>query len=747
MSIQVHTLRFGNPTWLAKCVPTLKSWCERHHYPLVVWDDPSTWASYPSPKFCMIDMLREFLKSGSTYFVYVDADIYIRPDAPLWHHTDGCYMATDEPHKAHTPAWREWCSENYGVTPNESWEYGNAGCWSIDKVNGERLLKTMEKTPMVDAGGFQDQHWFNFVLLMSNITFRRLPSDWNRWVRDLEASWFIHLWGTTKDEDFEIYRKSGLLNVKPDGLRRYLLPEGSSNHDKVICYEFVQDAGLGNQLFEWAAAYSIARTMNLPLRWMWRKSKLREFGLPAFGIGESPYVEYPLVMSKMGQGSRALYEKAMNLISESKGRFVGISCPFQDEKCFEDHADEIRELFKLEPFKLPNPQGTTPVGVQVRRGDYVKHSKLNVTTPKYFLDALQWMREMLEKPHFIVVSDDPYYCNTIFEKQLDVTVMPEQSAIDGLRTLASCKAHIISNSTFGWWGAWLGESGPVVVPEHWHHMPGSYGRWNPIPDRWIKLPIGQEVKEKPLPESLKPRTVIELAEPLEERAIVYPWHADQAKWEELRYSLRSVETFFEDKHCPIYIFGTRRPGFIKESNQRIRYRGAYTYSEALSNGVQVAKKVMWMNDDICFLKPTSWEDCEVPRYLRDVGPEFLKNYTTNPNPWREGCVRILRQLQSMGITDHKVFSTHTPYVWDRKKALEVFEKFGVWEKMAFEIAYFHLFGEGAELMGDLRTTELPNDTARFLSYADQNLTCAVKDGLKKLFPDFAEWEVKIPFQG
>lgn len=741
MTLQVHTLRFGNPTWLAKCAQTLDAWCNTHGHELIVWDDPSTWADYPSPKFVEIDALRHFLKGTADVFAWVDADVYVNPHAPACPEFEGIAMATCQYHAEHQGHWQNWCKTNFGEVPHD-FQYSNAGVYFIDREAAELLVKQMEP-PFIEE--FQEQHQFLYWVWKSGAKFTRLPNEWNRYGRDMEASWFFHLWGTTKDEDLDVLHKAKLLNLKPDGLRRNWQPPHWPSQDKVICYEFVQDAGLGNQLFEWAAAYSIARTMNLPFRWMWRKSKLREFGLTSFGIGESPYVEYPLVMSRMGQGNRGLRDKAINLISESKERFVGISCPFQDEQCFIDHADEIHGLFQLEPFNLPNPEGTAPVGVQVRRGDYVKHSKLNVTTPKYFLDALKWMREKLDKPHFVVVSDDPYYCNKLFEKELDVTVMPEQSAIDGLRTLASCKAHIISNSTFGWWGAWLGESGPVVVPEHWHHMPGSYGNWNPIPDRWVKLPIGQEVRERKTPESLKPRTVIELAEPTDECAIVYPWHADQAKWEELRYSLRSVEKFFEDKRCPIYIFGTRRPGFIKESNQRVRYRGAYTYSEALSNGVQVAKKVMWMNDDICFLKPTSWADCEVPRYLKEVRPDFLKNYITNSNPWREGCVRVMRQLQTMGITDHKVFSTHTPYVWDRKKALEVFEKFGVFEKFPMEIAYFHLFGEGAELMGDMKTTELPNDTAHFLGYADQTLTCAIKDGLKKLFPDFAEWEVKIPF--
>ena len=743
MKLQVHTLRFGNPTWLQACAPTLDRWCERHGHELVVWDDPLDWCTYPTPKFVEMDALSKFLSGDADVFAWVDADVRVNAHAPACPEFSGIAMATCRYHAEHQTHWQDWCLEHFGDIP-EGFQYSNAGVYFIDRAAAEVLAKLM-KPPFIET--FQEQHqwnWWVYQATQQGVPFTRLPDDWNRYGRDFEPAWLHHVWGANKDEDLETLELMGLLDKNPDDLVYNVQPPTWPSSEKVVCLEFIQDAGLGNQLFEIAASYSIARTLNLPLRWIWRPSKLRNFELTHFGFAENPYVEYPLLLSRAGQGNRKLYQTAVNRIVESNHRFCGISCPFQDEACFIDHADEIRELFRLEPFDLPNPQGTTPVGVQVRRGDYVKHSRLNVTTPEYFLGALEWIRANVENPHFIIVSDDPHYCRKLFERQFDVTVMPSQSAIEGLRTLASCKAHVVSNSTFGWWGAWLGETGPVVVPEHWHHQPGSYGDWNPVPDRWIKLPTGETPKGAKV-EIPKPRVVIELPDPGVERAIVYPWHADSAKWHELRYSLRSIETFFEDKHCPIYIFGTRRPGFIKESHPRVQYRGAWSYSEALSNGVQVADKVLWMNDDICLLKPVSWADCEVPRYLREVGPEFLKHAETFNNPWRESCLRVLKQLADRGIKDQKVFSTHTPYVYERKKALRVFEEFGVWDKMPFELAFFHLFGENPQPIGDARTQELPGNGAMFLNYADRHLTPTFKAAMANRFPHFADWEVRSAF--
>lgn len=510
--------------------------------------------------------------------------------------------------------------------------------------------------------------------------------------------------------------------------------------ERTLVQCFVQDCGLGNQMMEFAAGYGIAKRLGMHFRWSWNPSRLRTMELGHFGFAETRYPEVPVVAKKMGQGSSLLVKKAEKAILASKAPWVGISCPFQAEECFVEFADEIREFFRLEPFDLPNPPGTTPVGVQVRRGDYVKHPRLNVCTPQYFLDALEWMRANVENPHFIIVSDDHWYCEKLFRTQLDVTVMPPQDSIEGMRTLASCEAHIISNSTFGWWGAWLGEKGPVVVPEIWHHRPGSYGKWNPVPDRWKRIPVG--VSTDPAPDPIKVRTVIEHAAPDLDRAIVYPWHADGEKWQELRYSLRSVEKYFADKDCPILIFGTRRPGWLREGHPRIQYRGAWTYTEALSNGTQVADKVLWMNDDVVLLKPVTWEDCAVPRYIRPVGPEFLKNAETFNNPWREGCLRVLKQLHQMGHTDQKVYCTHTPYVYEREKALRVFREFGAWEKMPMELAYFHLFSEGSRPIGGDRTQSLPDDSALFLNYADRHLEdLGFKESLMALFPEKAGWEV------
>lgn len=742
MKLQVHSLRYGSAPWLDLCAPTLERWCARYGYELVLWDDDH---GYEVPKFVEAEMVSHFYNSDADQMLYVDADVFVHPDAPAFPEVGGLAVRTDVWHQEHNEHFREWVKEHYDMEVG-NWQYVNAGVWALPRRSAPALLKAMAALQQIEF--FQEQHWFNACAVITGVT--DLSAQWNRYGRDWEPSWFFHLWGNTKMEDHATLREMGLLDrmaaVAPKSGHGLIhnVQHGTATQDKVYVQEFIQDAGLGNQIFEWAAGYSISKTLGIPFTWAWKPSGLREFGLKDFGIGEPPKLQYSLVFQKAGQGSRRLYELAKQKVDNSPHRMNAVSCPFQDEACFSDYADEIAERFTPSLADLPIPVGRTPIGMQVRRGDYLKHSRLNVTTPAYFTNAMKWMRANVENPHFVVVSDDPEWCRQAFGYLDDTTIMPPQDAFEGLRTLASCKGHIISNSTFGWWGAWLGErrfGGPVIVPERWHNGGNSYGDWEIVPERWHRMDIGKRVPVAVIEPSAP---VLEKELPSHKRAIVYPWHADQERWHELRYSLRSIDRFFEDKECPIYILGTRKPGWLIETS-RVKYIGAFTYKEALTKGVQLAEKVLWMNDDIAMLRETGWADCEVPLYLKDIPMSFLNEVDPQSNPWREGCVRILRALAGEGVKDLKVFSTHTPYVYEREKAIAVLKKYGVWEKFPMELAYFHHHGEGAVKITTEKAADVPFGDARFLNYTDRTLSQALKNAVMELLKDRPAWEIDVKF--
>lgn len=731
--LDVFTLKFGDADWMDICFPTLKSWCQRHKYPLHVFGDD--FPEYPSPKFCEINMLEKFLSGTSTHMLYVDADVLIHSKAPAIPLTEGFSATSDGPHKEWNARWREWHKEHYKTTPKDGFDYFNAGVWLCDRASAKKILEQAKPPFIVES---QEQHEMNGWVYRALGSYTQLHPSWNRYGEDLEPSWFFHVWGENKMQALRSIESSGFLDpdmTPNDALIYNVRPSTFPNSDKVVVTQFVQDAGLGNTLFEWAAGLGLARRLGLPFRWVWRDSSLRQFELGHFGIGAPKFRQYPIVAQKLGQGNLEMVEISLKRINESKDAFCGVCLPWQDEKCFENVADEIRERFRLDPITLNVSEGHTPVAVQVRRGDYVGHSRLDVTNITYFLKAMKFIRSKVDKPHFFIISDDPAWCEKQFQREIDATVMPAQTSIEGLRTMVSCKAHIISNSTFGWWGAWLGESGPVVVPDPWHRNPGSYGKWEPRPERWHRIAVSTHAIEP----------FVELPPPAVKRAIVYPYKLENARWQELRYSMRSIETFFEDKECPIFIFGTHKPGWLR-NHPRVKFFDSWSYSDALTRGCQSAEEVMWMNDDIVLLKPTTWEDIKVPRYLRPVRSDFTSQMKVQGNPWQAGVIRVLSDLKLEGYEDLKIYSTHTPYFYERTKVLEIFRRYGCFEKMPLELALFNVFGENSRPLGDLKTQTHPFGDAQFLNYDDRRLTPGIKQGLKEMFPAFAAWELPVYFE-
>jgi len=200
MKLSVHTLRYGNPDWMQKCAPTLEAWCHRHGYPLRVWGDE--FPQYPCPKFGEIEMLREFLQGDADMCFYIDADVIVHKDAPLPDFPAGMSMSTDSLHRVHDEQWRTWCEDNFGVRPDDTYDYSNAGVWLIDRPAAEAMLEHF-KPPFVEY--FQDQHQWNlaaYLAMKAGMPFNRLPQEWNHSNRlGRFPAWFTHIWGDNKEEE------------------------------------------------------------------------------------------------------------------------------------------------------------------------------------------------------------------------------------------------------------------------------------------------------------------------------------------------------------------------------------------------------------------------------------------------------------------------------------------------------------------------------------------------------------------
>ncbi len=113
------------------------------------------------------------------------------------------------------------------------------------------------------------------------------------------------------------------------------------------------------------------------------------------------------------------------------------------------------------------------VGVHIRRGDYISSkaaSRIFRTLPvSFYKDALD---RLPETSRILVFSDDANISASFAMDVggIDISKM-KLSLQDEFCLLAACDNHVISNSTFSWWAAYLGhkENGRIISPRNWYH--------------------------------------------------------------------------------------------------------------------------------------------------------------------------------------------------------------------------------------------------------------------------------------
>ena len=168
---------------------------------------------------------------------------------------------------------------------------------------------------------------------------------------------------------------------------------------------------------------------------------------------------------------------------------------------FEHCSETIREY--LTPSQVASNLADVIVGptdgnylaLHVRRGDYLGLAH-NHPPPKrnYFLSAVTMIREQVPPEQVIVFSDDPAWCREhlkipdlrIHEPSLNHSIIENEVA--DFVAMSRCGAHVISNSTFSWWAAWLADSTAVCYPDPWfgpglkHLVPLKF-----IPRHWTSV--------------------------------------------------------------------------------------------------------------------------------------------------------------------------------------------------------------------------------------------------------------------
>jgi len=162
---------------------------------------------------------------------------------------------------------------------------------------------------------------------------------------------------------------------------------------------------------------------------------------------------------------------------------------FQSEIYFKDHKGLVRELFT--PFGVPKrDQYAKIASLHIRRGDYLllpdKHPILPMS---YYDEAVEYLRSNYDVKKFLVFSDDLPWCRDRFMRD-PFEVIPDTPPVKQLALTIACEHHIMANSTFSWWGAWLDPNPDkiVIAPKIWFG-PGyaHYDTKDLLPPEWIVM--------------------------------------------------------------------------------------------------------------------------------------------------------------------------------------------------------------------------------------------------------------------
>lgn len=166
---------------------------------------------------------------------------------------------------------------------------------------------------------------------------------------------------------------------------------------------------------------------------------------------------------------------------------------FQSEKYFMDVEEQVRRAFtfsegiwkgqdeeirrKMQNF-LGQIQGCESVSVHVRRGDYLEKEEIygGICTEAYYKSAIEYMQRERMESSFFLFSNDPEWVrewvNANYRGDNRFVIIEgtqEETGYLDLFLMSRCKNHIIANSSFSWWGAWLDENPRrrVIAPAKW----------------------------------------------------------------------------------------------------------------------------------------------------------------------------------------------------------------------------------------------------------------------------------------
>jgi hypothetical protein len=230
---------------------------------------------------------------------------------------------------------------------------------------------------------------------------------------------------------------------------------------------------LGNQMFQFAALKGIARNMGYEYCFPPTKNQNEWVDHQLFNpfkLNNTTQLNVQFIdldRPTISEGSFSFDEKLFNGCPD----WVSIQGFFQSEKYFKHIEDEIKQDFEfrdeiLTPcLEMISQLDKSPIALHIRRTDYITNPNHTALGLEYYQKALEQFGS--EVP-VLVFSDDPKWCNEqqLFSSDRFLIAEGNTNYVD-LCLMTLCSGHIIANSSFSWWGAWLAKNNNVIAPSGW----------------------------------------------------------------------------------------------------------------------------------------------------------------------------------------------------------------------------------------------------------------------------------------
>ena len=274
--------------------------------------------------------------------------------------------------------------------------------------------------------------------------------------------------------------------------------------------------GLGNQMFQYATARAAADRLGvellLDLRGM-STYRVSPYRLDRFAIRARPALPSEVrrwpKWARLGARLSPRVAAGLGMLSETQLTFnpkverlgdnMLLDGYFQSERYFSAIAPALRrEFVPREQLSAAaqalaiSAEAPDSVMIHVRRGDYVHNHKARAVhglcSMAYYESAMTAIKAKVPNPRFFIFSDDLAWTRQNLHVTGDSIWVSGNPAEVDLYLMSKCHHHIIANSTFSWWGAWLGEKPGsfIVAPTPWfeHQTVAAPDlipfRWHPV---------------------------------------------------------------------------------------------------------------------------------------------------------------------------------------------------------------------------------------------------------------------------